>query len=459
VTLARRIARVVACLLFALGVAGMAAAQGGRVVNVATISGQINGAAADYLAKAIAQSEREGVEALVIELDTPGGRLDSTKDIVSSILNAKLPVVVFVSPRGAYAASAGTFITLAGNVAAMAPGTSIGAAHPVPMFGTPPPPLPTPEEEGKEPQPGAPPPDVMAEKIENFTAAFIQSIAEARDRNVEWAIEAVRKSVAITQRQALEKNVVDLLAEDLDDLLQKINGREVSIGGEKRTLATADARVVRIEMTALNRFFDVLGDPQIAILLVLGGLLGLYVEFNNPGMILPGVLGLCSLVLGALALQLIPFNWFGLMLILAGVVLMVVELFTATFGILFGIGVLCMAVGGYLIFDVPELGDMSVPFFSVTLPAVATFAALGGGVVFAVSRTMFQAPATGVEGMVGQLATVDTDIDPVGRVLLRGELWTAEASEPLRRGEQVRIREVRDLVLRVSRPTDAVKES
>jgi len=451
---------VAAAVLLAAQLAGRVAAQSAPVVNVATISGQINAAVSDYVAKAVEQSERDGAQCLVIELDTPGGRLDSTKDIVSSILNAKLPVVVFVSPRGAYAASAGTFITLAGNIAAMAPGTSIGAAHPVPMFGAPPPPLPDPKDEGKDSAPAAPANDVMAEKIENFTAAFIQSIAEARDRNVEWAIEAVRKSVAITQRQALEKNVVDLLADDLEDLLQKIDGRSVEIGGTTHALATRDARVARIEMTALNRFFDVIGDPQIAVLLLLGGLLGLYVEFNNPGMSLPGAAGLALLVLSAFALQLLQFNWIGLLLILVGVGLMAAELFVPAFGALFVTGVLSMALGGYLLFDVPELGDVAVPFFSVILPAVLVFAAFGALVVFSVSRTYFQAPATGAEGLIGQLALVDTDIDPVGRVFLHGELWTAEAGETIRRGEQVRIREVRDLVLRVARSSDVVtKES
>ncbi len=427
-------------------------------VNVVTVSGGINPAVADYLMKAIEQTEREGVNALVVELDTPGGLLSSTKDIVSAILNARVPVIVFVSPRGAWAASAGTFITLAAHVAAMAPGTSIGAAHPVSFLPSPPR-TPQPEEEGKEGE-GAPQPrDIAGEKIEKFTAAFIESIAEARDRNVEWAIDAVRNSVAITQSEALEKNVVDVVADDLSHLLELIDGRKVKVGREEITLATKDVSTVRIPMSLVGRFFDVMADPQIALLLILAGLLGLYVEFTQPGMIFPGVAGVISLILAGLALQIIPFNWLGLILILIGLSLLVAEIFVTSFGLLFTAGIIALSAGSYMVFDVPEQSDLIVPFWTVIFPAVLGVSTFAGIVVFGLSRALFRPQFAGAEGLIGETAIVDHAIRKRGRVLVRGELWTAEADESIPKGEKVKILKVRDLVLRVERDIDAAEKT
>ncbi len=427
-------------------------------LNVVTVSGGINPAVADYIMRAIAQSEGEGAEALVIELDTPGGLLSSTKDIVGAILNAQVPVIVFVSPKGAWAASAGTFITLAAHVAAMAPGTSIGAAHPVSLIPTQPG---GPKREGEGEKEGSPPPlrDFAGEKIEKFTAAFIESIAEARDRNVEWAVEAVRDSVAITQSEAVEKNVVDLAADDLSHLLELVDGRTVSIGREDVTLATKEASIVRISMSLVGRFFDVMADPQIALLLILAGLLGLYVEFTQPGMVFPGVAGVICLILAGLALQIIPFNWLGLMLILAGLALLVAEIFVTSFGFLFTGGIVCLAAGAYLLFDVPEQSDLVVPFWTVIFPAVLGVAVFAAIVGFGISRALFRPQFAGAEGLIGQTGIVDRTIRKRGRVFVRGDLWTAEADERIRKGEKVKIVEVHDLVVRVARDTDASEKS
>jgi membrane-bound serine protease (ClpP class) len=249
-------------------------------VNVVTIAGSINPASSDYLQHAIEQSEAEGAIAVLIELDTPGGLLASTKDIIQAMLNAKLPIIVYVTPQGAWAASAGTFITLAGHVAAMAPGTSIGAASPVSATGG-----------GGEQDDEGHRKNVGEEKAEKFTMAFIESIAKQRKRNVEWAMRAVRDAEAITQDKALELGVIDLVATDRADLLRQIEGREVTLNGEKRKLAVAGAEIRTIAMTPLTRFFNFLANPDIAVLLVMAGLLGLYVEFQQPGMTLPGVLG------------------------------------------------------------------------------------------------------------------------------------------------------------------------
>jgi membrane-bound serine protease (ClpP class) len=429
-------------------------------IYVISIDGGINPAVGDYLSKGIRQAEAAGAHALVIELDTPGGLLSTTKDIVEEILGANIPIIVFVSPRGAWAASAGTFITMAGHIAAMAPGTTIGAAHPVPAVGgTPPKPGgPWPGADDEEDAPG-PVRDIAGEKIENFTAAFIESIAESRNRNVEWAIDAVRNSVAITAAEAVEERVVDLLADDLDYLLEEIDGRVVTINRQEVTLATKDAQIVRIEMSLTNRFFNVISNPTVAFLLFLGGLLGLYMEFNQPGMIVPGVLGIVGLILAGLAFQVIPFSWIGLLLLLAGIGLMVAELFVASLGVLFGLGVVSMALGGYLLFDVPELSDLSVPFWQIVFPVVAGFAVVGAIIVIGVSRSMARPQFAGNEGMLGELALADSDIDPSGRVLYHGEYWNAVAAETIRTGDKVRIVQVQDLELRVVRADNPGEET
>ena len=453
--------RVLGLALFVALVGGTARAQG--PIYVLTIDGGINPAVGDYLDKGIAQAERERAQAVVIELDTPGGLLSSTKDIVSLILNAEIPVIVFVSPKGAWAGSAGMFITLAGHVAAMAPGTSIGAAHPVSFLPGQPPKPPSPlkkDEDGEETPAAEPVRDIMGEKVENFTAAFAESIAEERNRNVEWAIQAVRKSVAITQSEALENNVIDLVAEDLDDLLEQIDGRTVKMGKEEVVLQTGSATLVRIEMGIVNRLFDVISDPQVALLLILAGLLGLYVEFTQPGMIFPGVAGAVSLILAALALQIIPFNSLGLILILVGVVLLIAEIFVTSFGLLFAGGLACFAIGGYMIFDVPEQSDLVVPI-EVLAGAILGIGIFGGVVVFGLSRSLFRPQMTGVDHLVGDTAVVDTKIGAgrQGRIFLHGEFWTAEADEAIPKGERVRITEVQDLKVRVTRATEPTEES
>ena len=290
-------------------------------INIATITGSINPASADYLMRAIEISEREGAKALLIELDTPGGLVSSTKDIIQKMLNSEVPVIVYVSPRGAWASSAGTFITVAAHVAAMAPGTSIGAAHPVSVGGGGGGPVrPAPgdaESDDESADPGAAQArDYAAEKAENLLAAYMETIARERNRNVEWVVQAVRESVAIGEDEALELNVIDVIAENRDDLLEQIDGREVDVAGETRTLEVANAAVTMLEMTTLQTLFNFLADPNVAMVLFLAGLAGLYIEFNSPGLIIPGTVGAVCLVLTAIAFQILPFQWVGLILIL-----------------------------------------------------------------------------------------------------------------------------------------------
>lgn len=411
----------------------------GAFVNVATISGSINPASSDYLQKSIAQSAEQGAAALVIELDTPGGLLASTKDIIQAILNARVPVIVWVAPRGAWAGSAGTFITLAGHVAAMAPGTSIGAAHPVGIGGPP-----APAKEGEEPAR-----DVAAEKAENFTAAFIEAIARERQRNVEWATKAVRESVAIAADEAVRLHVVDFVAPDRGSLLAQANGREVNVAGAKRRLAVAGAEARALEMPVTTRFFDVLANPDIAVLLILAGLLGLYVEMTTPGVILPGVAGGICLVLGFISLQILPFSWLGLLLFACGIALVVAEVFVTSFGVLFGLGAICFLLGGSMLFDRPAESDLDVSFWTVLVPAVAAVAAFGAVVMVSVGRTLGARSASGVDELTGRVGRAVTDLSPEGTVFVRGEHWTARAETVLPAGARVEVVSVEGLRLRV----------
>jgi membrane-bound serine protease (ClpP class) len=376
----------------------------------------------------------------LIELDTPGGLLLSTKDIIQAILNARVPVIVYVAPRGAWAASAGTFITLAGHVAAMAPGTSIGAASPVSATGG-----------GGERDEDSQRRDVASEKAEKFTMAFIESIAKERNRNVEWALKAVRDSEAIAQDEALELGVVDLIASDRAELLEKVDGREVVVDGETVTLEVAGAEVRVIEMTALTRLFNFLASPDIAVLLVMAGLLGLYIEFNQPGLLIPGIVGGVCLVLAAIAFQILPFSWVGLMLVMVGLGLAVAEVFVSSYGLLFAVGLACFLLGGSMLFDMPEVSNLSVSFWSVLVPAVSGFAVFAGLVIFAVGRTFTRKQTAGVSELIGMVGHSATPLEPEGRIFVRGEYWRARSDEALPVDAAVEVTAVEGMRLRVRR--------
>jgi membrane-bound serine protease (ClpP class) len=435
------LSRARAALLGLLALAA-AAPAGARHVNVVTIAGSINPASSDYLQQAIERSEGDGAAALLIELDTPGGLLSSTKDVIQAILNAEVPVIVYVSPRGAWAASAGTFITLAGHIAAMAPGTSIGAASPVDASGG-----------GGERGEDQKRTDVAAEKAEKFTMAFIESIARERNRNVEWALRAVREAEAVAQDEALRLGVIDLVAPDREALLREVEGREVKVAGRPVKLELAGAEVREIAMTPLERLFDKLASPDVAVLLVMAGLLGLYIEFNQPGLLLPGIAGAVCLVLAAIAFQILPFSWLGLLLVLAGMGLVVAEIFLATYGILFALGIACFLLGGSMLFEVPEVGDLELSFWSVLVPIVAGFAIFGGVVVFAVGRALARPQVAGVNELVGLVGRTATPLAPEGRVFVRGEYWAARGGEEIPAGVEVVVTAVEGMRLRVRRAT------
>lgn len=420
--------------------------RSGGHINVATISGSINPASADYLMEAIETSERDGAAALLIELDTPGGLVSSTRDILQSMLNATVPIIVYVTPRGAWAISAGTFITVAANVAAMSPGTSIGAAHPVSAGGGT---QRTPTDDSEADSGGSV--DVGMEKAENALAAMMESIAQERNRNVEWVVKAVRDSVAVSETKALELGVVDIIAGSRRELFESIDGRVVRVNGEEQTLELSGLPTVDLEMTLLQTIFNFLADPNVAILLFMAGGIGLYAEFNNPGMIVPGVVGGVCMILAGIAFQILPFDWVGFILVLAGLGLFVAEVYASAFGALFALGVLCLLLGGSMIFDQPDLSDLTVSFWSVLVPAVGAMALFGGLIVFAVGRAMVAGQISGVDELLGRVGRSVSPLDPDGKVFVRGEYWNATADEEIEEGAAVEVAGIDGLHMTVRR--------
>jgi len=446
-----------ALLSLILGVASTPAFAAGDLV-VVTIDGSINPASADYLIGAIERAEKTEAAAVLIELDTPGGLVSATQDIIQAMLNASVPTIVFVTPRGATATSAGTFITLAATVAVMMPGTSIGAAHPVSLFGGSPPPAEQGDGEGGEPTR-----DVVTQKMENYLSAYVESVAKQRDRNVEWAREAVRNSVAVTAEEALELRVIDLVVDSRAELLAAIDGRVVDVDGQEHTISVAGATPVVIEKTLLQAIFDFLSDPNVATILLAIGALGLYMEFQSPGLIVPGAVGLGAFILLGFALQILPFSWVGMLFLLLGIALLVAELFVVSFGLLFAAGIACFLVGGTMVFDRPEVSDLTVDFWGVLVPITAAMSVFGAVIAYSLSRTLFSQQTAGVAEMVGLIGRCETSMAPSGeglervdqlasakgKVFVRGEYWNCVADEPVAVGDAVEIVDVQGLTLRV----------
>ena len=394
------------------------------------IEGVISPVTLRLVGLAIDRAQAERAQALVILLDTPGGLERSMRAIVQRMLNAEVPVVVFVAPTGARAASAGVFITMAGHVAAMAPATNIGAASPVSIGG------------GND--------KTMMKKVENDAAAFIRTVAIERGRNADWAEKAVRQAVAVTEREALKLNVIDLVADSLPDLLGKIDGRTIKLPKGPVTLATKGAPVRPIEIGFRDRFLNVITDPNVAYVLMMLGMLGLFFELSNPGVILPGIIGGISLILAFFAFQSLPINYAGLLLILFGIVLLVAEIKIVSHGVLAIGGMISMALGSLMLFDSPEVG-FRVSWW-VIAPTVGATAGLFLFVVAAGVRALGRPTATGAEGLVGKTATVRERLAPEGQVMVSGEIWRAVAQgEPLEPGAQVRIVSVDGLTLKVAK--------
>jgi membrane-bound serine protease (ClpP class) len=402
----------------------------GSQVDVVTYDGVINPVAAEFLTRAIEIATEDHAEALVIRLDTPGGLDTSMRIIIKEISASAIPVVVYVSPPGARAASAGVFITIASHIAAMAPGTNIGAAHPVAMGGG---------EMDKE----------MKKKVENDAAAYIKSIAEKRGRNVTWAEDAVRNSVSITEKDALRLKVIDLIAEDLPALLKAIDGRTVETVKGKVRLATKDATIKTVPMSFRFKVLSALIDPNVAYILMLLGIYGLIFELSNPGSILPGIVGGISLILAFYAFQTLPINYAGFLLILLAVILFIAEIKVPSYGLLTAGGVISMVLGSLMLIttDVPGL---QISLF-VILPTALLTAGFFVLVVGMAWRAYQKKPVTGVEALIGMDGIAKTEIQPQGMVQLQGELWEAVSDEPIKEGEPVVVQGLNGLKLLVKR--------
>ncbi len=399
-------------------------------VDLITIDGSINPAVDDFIRESIVRSKSNGAAALIIQLDTPGGLLTSTRTIVKELLGAPVPVIVYVAPSGAGAGSAGVFITMAAHIAAMAPGTNIGAAHPVAGGGQ--------EVKG-----------VMGEKIENFIASFSESIAQQRGRNAEWAIQAVRKSVSITEKEALKIKVIDVVAKDINDLLEQAHGRKVDIDGSKHELSVKGARIERHEMSLKQKVLNTIADPNIAYLLMMAGILGLYMEFAHPGVIFPGVAGAICLLLAFASLQLLPINYAGLGLIILGIGLLVGEAFAPSFGVLGVGGIISLTLGSFFLFDT-EGSDLIVDR-SIIFTAVATLGCFVLVVSYLVFRSQQSKPTLGIAGLIGEIGVVRGKLSPSGKIFVHGEYWNAQADNEIDVDEKVEVVGIEGMVLKVRR--------
>jgi len=407
------------------------AAASPATVEVLTVDGTIVPVIADYIDRGISQAEENGATVCIIELDTPGGLLDSTDKIVKRIMNADVPIVVYVSPKSAWAASAGTFITLSGHIAAMTPGTTIGAAHPVAAGG----------EEIPEDQ---------MKKIVEFSAKWMRTIAEERGRNMEEAELAVTESKSFTDVDALEYNLIDLRAENLENLISQIDGWEVTLAsGQEVIIDTTDYGTTRNEMNAIEKFLQTISDPNIAYILLSLATIGLIVEISNPGMVFPGVAGGISLLLAFYSLGVLNAYWGGLALILLAVGLFIAEYFTTSFGLFTAGGIISLVAGSLILFSHSPGIEVNR---GLIVGVAAGFAAFAIFVVGAIIRGQRRRKATGAEGMIGKMAIAKTPLDPTGTVLTQGELWTA-ASEGGRvaPGEEVIITKVEALKLWVTK--------
>lgn len=418
------------CLAWLLLVIGQAFSQ--STVHLIRVDGVINPASAEYVGKAIAQAEEDSANCLIIELDTPGGLVTSMREITKNILGSRIPVIVYVSPAGARAGSAGVFITLSGHIAAMAPGTNIGAASVVSL--------------GMSRADSAN--STMMRKATNDAVAFIKSLAEERGRNVEWAEKAVTEAASITAREALEMNVIDVIAPSLDSLLSALHGREVAIGEKKVVLDTRDASVTEVEMPLRFKILDVISDPSIAYILFILGLYGLMFEIYNPGSVVPGIIGGICIILFFYSMNTLPVNYAGVLLILLSVILFVLEIKIPSYGALTIGGIIAFVLGSIMLYD------SSIPFMKISwevILAITITTILFFGVAIGLGlRAQRRKPAIGREQLLEEEGEVlDKFRHGKGQILFQGEIWKAMSAEPLQKGDKVVVERVDGLLLHV----------
>jgi membrane-bound serine protease (ClpP class) len=394
-------------------------------VYIIEISGSINPAVADFLKRGINQASEDVVSCVIIKIDTPGGLAESMREIVKAIFASKVPVVTYVAPSGARAASAGVMITIAADIAAMAPGTNIGAAHPVGAGGK--------DIGGK-----------MSEKVTNDMVAQVKSIAEKRGRNVQWVEKAVRESVSVTETEALKANVIDIVAKDLDDLIRQINGRKIE---NKGVLKLDNPKRTIIEESLRTKVLKIISDPNVAYILMMIGLAGLYFELSHPGAVLPGVVGGISIILAFFAFQTIPVNYAGFLLIILAIVFFIMEMKISSYGLLSIAGITSLILGSLMLFE-GNGTDMRLSWKVLvpTLTFVSGFFVVISGLVF---KSQLSKPRTGASGLLGEIGVVKEPILQEGKVFVHGELWNAISKDPIEKGAKVRVVKVENLVLEV----------
>jgi len=414
-------------LLFLFSIFSLRPFAAGPKVSLVKVAGAINPAVSDYLLRNLKESAARGDTLLLIEMDTPGGLDSSMREIVKGILASPVTVAVYVAPSGARAASAGAVIALSAHIAAMAPGTNIGAAHPVAI--------------------GEQPDKVMSEKLLNDAEAYVEGIAGKRGRNIEIAKKMVRESISIPAEKALAENVIDLVASDRRDLINKLEGREITAAGREIVLRLKGAELVPHEMGLREKILDAIGNPNVAYVLMMIGMMGLFFELSNPGVILPGVIGGISLILALFAFQTLPVNYAGVLLIILAIILFIAEIKIVSHGMLTVGGVIAMILGSLMLFESPE------PYlrlsWSVILPTVLLTTLFFGFAVAKVIKAYKRRPVTGGEGLTGEEGRADTDIMPEGKVFVRGEYWDAESPERIIKGEKVVVTAVDGMRLKV----------
>ena len=423
--------------LFLLGVMGYfipvseTAGQGatGDTAYVIELEGPISPGTATFVTRGLEEARETGAVLAVIRLDTPGGLGSSMRTIIKAILNSSIPVIVYVAPSGAGAASAGVLITVAGHVAAMAPGTNIGAAHPVTAGG---------KDIG----------GTMSDKVVNDMASYGRGIAEDKGRNGQWVERAIRESVSVTANEALQINVIDLVAKDMDELFRLVDGKEVHLTSGKVIIRTADLKIEHFRPGFRDRVLKTISDPNIAYILMMIGLAGLYFELSNPGAILPGVIGGISLILAFYSMQTLPVNYAGLLLILLGIIFFIAEIKVTSYGMLSVGGLISLTIGSIMLFE--DVG-VSLKLLLPTVILVGGFFMVVAGLAFRAYRAQ---PRSGVEGILGEVGIVKEQIDPEGMVFVHGEYWRARAADKIEPGEKIEVEGIRNLILKVKKATN-----